>query len=599
MKVIILDIFLITFCFSQDILEMRKKYLEKKITDYNLLETYQFESEREKVLRDLILFEYYLDKKETDKAEKYAINLASFYPINQLINFRLGEYFFKNNLEEKAINYLENCVKKDSRFHEARKYLAQSHYNLKNYSEAYRHFNVLSWFNPEKEILRKIDYLSNHIEYNLSEVSKEKKFTQIKSLKALIQTEIPYINVGISTKDNGKLMEIDCVKFYVSGKFVIYNDSGKEIIKSEGGFDKEWMVVYRTSLRMFGIISPSMNKEYRVKSKYIFVIPETLDSTFYISEYRWFKKILNQNKEFRGRLLIKRLKNQIVVINSLPLDEYLYSVVPKEIGANAPLEALKTQAVIARTTALYRKKKKFHKYFDVCWGQHCQVYEGISGEQDSASYAVNHTIGEVITDRTGNLVNTFFHANCGGISVVSCCFYNDEEIVYDYKNKTLPKPEENKDIYFWYILPEIFDCNCKASYYVHDGTFRWLRTIKEDLFSKHLNSKYKIGKLKNILVVSRRKNLYINKLKIIGTERIKTLTLEHEIRNILPNGSLRSASFFVEYNKNTQTYYFWGAGWGHGIGMCQGGSCNLSVEGKNYIEIIKHYYKEVNIKKIY
>ncbi|MCX7910469.1 MAG: SpoIID/LytB domain-containing protein [Endomicrobia bacterium] len=588
---IILTATFYTVSFSESILEIRKKYLDKKITDYYILLSYQSEDYRDIILKDLILFEYYLDKEEVEKAKYYGVYLSSFYPLNQLTNFRLGEFYFIKGDMEKAVSFFENCVRNDSRFHEARKSLAQSYLFLKNYSQAYKHFNIFSWFNPDKEILRKLDYLSNHIESSF--VSSEKKFTEIKSLLNSLKTQdIPYINVGISTKDNGNLMRIDCVKFYASNDFVIIDERGKEIIKAKGGFENEWTVVYRSAPKIFGIISPTLNKEYRIKTKFLFIIPKISDASFYISEYKWFKNKFPQNKEFRGSLIIKNLKDQIIVINNLPLDEYLYSVVPKEIGKNTPTEALKAQAVIARTVALYRKKRRFHKHFDVCWGQHCQVYEGIKTEDDSSSYAVNTTLGEVITNKDGNLENIFFHANCGGITLSAGCFYSDDCVIYDAKESF-----NIDDFYKWYLFP--LNLNCEPSDYVHPGTFRWLRVIKKDTLSRYLDGKYKIGKLKEILVISRRKNLYINKIKIIGTKRNKILLTEHEIRNIVPNGSLRSSSFIVEYNKNTQTYYFWGAGWGHGIGMCQSGSCNLANEGRNYVDIIKHYYPLNEVRKIY
>lgn len=582
-----------------DVLSLRRKYLESKLTDYHImqLESYQTNNLKEEVLKNLILFEYYMDRLMLQKAEKYAIILSSFYPVNQLVNFRLGEYFFLDNKEE-SIKYFENCIKMDSRFHEARKNLAQAHYTLKNYSEAYRHFNIFSWFNPDKEVLKKLDYISNHIELNFTSFSKEKKFTEIKSLiQNLENKDIPYINVGISTKDNGNLMRIDCVKFYASSDFVIYDENAKQILKAEGGFEKEWKIVYRASLKAFGIISPALNKEYRVKTKMLFLSPRNLNSSFYISEYKWFKNSFPHQKEYRGEIIIKHLKDQIVVINKLPLEEYLYSVVPKEIGSDKPLEALKTQAVVARTVALYRKRNRIHKHFDVCCGQHCQVYEGVSSEKDATSYAVNSTIGEVVTHKDKlYLMNLYFSANCGGLSISSENFYNEDSALCDSSEDFEIKTD--RDIYYWYLLAD-FNLNCKGSDCVHWGTFRWLRIAKKNVISKYLNEKYKIGKLKEISIVKRKKNLYINKLKIVGDKKIKVIEKEHRIRSITPNGSLRSSSFIVEYNKNTDTYYFWGAGWGHGVGMCQSGSCNLANEGKTYIEIIQHYFPYSEVKKMY
>jgi SpoIID/LytB domain protein len=88
-------------------------------------------------------------------------------------------------------------------------------------------------------------------------------------------------------------------------------------------------------------------------------------------------------------------------------------------------------------------------------------------------------------------------------------------------------------------------------------------------------------------------------MKIVGSKKTVVLSKEHLIRNIAPLGPLRSASFIIEYNKNTDEFYFFGAGWGHGVGMCQSGVSNLAKQGENYVNVIKHYYPDVEIKKLY
>ncbi len=119
------------------------------------------------------------------------------------------------------------------------------------------------------------------------------------------------------------------------------------------------------------------------------------------------------------------------------------------------------------------------------------------------------------------------------------------------------------------------------------------------MLEKHLDEKYNIGKLKTIQIVSRDVNFYVKKIKIVGSKKTIVLSKEHLIRNIVPLGPLRSTSFVVEYNRNTDDYYFFGAGWGHGVGMCQSGVSNLAKQSESYINIIRHYFPNVEIKKIY
>gem|GEM_PF-1471512 len=601
-KLFLLEIFIlflfycVLFSQQQNILKIRNLYLKGEIAEPQQVEDLKLEHPQE-IIRNLILFEIYIDKKNAEEASKYYSYLQSFYPVSQLANYRMAEYYLSNKDLEEAKNYLQVCVKNDSRFHEARYLLAKTFYQLNDYQQAFKHYNVLSWFKSDKEIISTIDYLSSYLATNGNHIKKEKGilFSTIVSSQEI---NSPYIKVCISTKDNGKLKKIDAVKFFVSSDFFVLDERDKNLLECQGGENNEWTIVYRTKLRIFGVISPYLNKEYRVKSKILKLRPKTENSTFIIKEYKWFKSSFPLNKEFRGELLIKHLSNQIIVINNIKLDEYLYSVVGKEMGKDKPLEALKTQAVVARTVVLYRKNNKIHKDFDVCCGQHCQVYDGILSESETTIQAVNETLGEVIT-YNNKLTHPFFHANCGGITSSGEKFFCDKTYlseVSDVVDNNFSISEEN--LYYWYLTPP--ELYCKDSQFVHLGVSRWLRVIKKNELEKYLNNKFKIGnKLKDIKILSREKNGHIKKLKIIGNKKTVEIKKEHIIRNIVPNGSLKSSSFIIEYNKNNDCYYFWGAGWGHAVGMCQSGSCGLAERGKNYVDIIKHYYPDVEIEKIY
>jgi len=599
-KLFLLEI-LILFCcilFSQqrDILKIRNSYLKGEPIDVQQIEDIKSEYPQD-VIKNLTLFEIYIDKKDLEGASNHYSYLQSIYPINQLTNYRMAEYYLENKNLEEAKNYLQVCVKNDSRFHEARYLLAKTFYQLNDYQQALKHYNVLSWFKSDKEIISTIDYLSSYLATNGNQVKKEKGilFSTIISSQEI---NSPYIKVCISTKDNGKLKKIDAVKFFVSSDFFVLDERDKNLLECQGGENNEWTIVYRTKLRMFGVISPYLKKEYRIKSKLLKLRPKTENSTFIIKEYKWFKYSFPENKELRGEFIIKHLSDKIIVINKIKLDEYLYSVVGKEIGKDKPLESLKTQAVVARTVALYRKNNNFHKYFDICCGQHCQVYDGIYSESEATIQAVNETLGEVIT-YNNKLTHPFFHANCGGITSSGTKFFSNKSYlseVSDIIDNNYSFSDEN--LYYWYLTPP--ELYCKDSQFIHPGTSRWLRVLKKSELEKYLNNKFKIGnRLKDIIILSREKNGYIKKLKIKGNKKTIEIKKEHIIRNIVPNGSLKSSSFIIEYNKNNDCYYFWGAGWGHGVGMCQSGSCGLAERGKNYVDIIKHYYPDVEIEKIY
>lgn len=579
---------------AQDSYKLRNEYLEKKLEETSIFVSTE-PSSPEDIIKNLTLFEFYLDKGEIILAEKFCSSLFLYHPIRQLVNYRLGEYYYKLGKFEQAKKYLHQCVSFDSQFHEARRLLASSLLELKEYKAAYRHYNVLSWFKPDREVINQVEYLSNYIGLNSTEI-KEVTFTQVESSTLTLNS--PLLNVGISTKDNGSLMKVDCIVFYVSTDFAIFSKDGKKLFTFTGGKDKLWKIVYRTKLKCFGIVSPEYQKEYRVTSPEIVIKPLEENATIYVQEFRWFKKPILHNREYRGVLLIRSLGERIVVINRIKLDEYLYSVVKREIGDNKPKEALKVQAVVARTLALYRKNKKIHKYFDVCNGQHCQVYDGVKSETLQTIEAVNSTLGEVIVFNN-NLIHPFFHANCGGMTRIwtNFCSITSDDIVISDVCRDTNFGNEIDNIHLWYISPpKLF---CESSVYVHPGLSRWFRIVQRRVLEDYLNKKYNIGKIKAIRITKRFSNGYIKELKIVGSKRSIVINKEHKIRNITPQGALRSASFFIEYNKNNDSFYFWGAGWGHGVGMCQSGTVNLASQGENYVNIIKHYYPNTDVIKSY
>jgi stage II sporulation protein D len=578
--------FVIELSFAVDnVFDLRTNYLTKKLVSISSFSETEFE-EKDNIIKNLTLFEYYIDKNDLEHAKVYYELLKSCYPVNQLVNYRLGKYYFKEQDCVHAKECFEQCVKNDSQFHEARKYLSQICFKIKEYEQALKHSRVITYFKPDKETLKiydcLIDYFRNKTNNNV-----EKKFTEIENFEIISNS--PLIDVGISTKDNGTLMKIDCIKFFVSNNFEVYDDKNKKILFCEGGEKNLWTIVYRTKLGKLCIISPYLNKETRISAKYLIIKPLEEKDTIFVSEYKWFKNSFPQDCEYRGVVIVKHLKDQIVVVDRVKLDEYLYSVVAEEIGKDKLSEALKTQAVVARTVTLFRKKIKIHKYFDICRGQHCQVYSGVKKETEEVINAVNSTVGEVVI-KNDVLQDLFFHANCGGLTKR---YWGKDEFISDVEDKDY----NSKNIYYWYLTPPKLWCG--PSEYVHPGFSRWVRVVEKSLLEKYLDGKYKIGKLKDIQIISRDVNFYIEKIKIIGSKKKVVLSKEHLIRNIVPLGALRSSSFILEYNKNTDEFYFFGAGWGHGVGMCQSGVSNLAKQGENYVNIIKHYYPDVEIKKLY
>lgn len=596
------------------VVQLRKKFLTGDLSVKNLLETQEFEG-NDKLLSYLTLFEIYANEKNLDKMLEIQQKIGNNYPISQLTNYILGKYYYSNKKFKESAEKLAICVSNDSRFFEARDILANTCFHNNDYLQAYKHYNILSWFDKKnKKIQKEICKLLEFPEIRqLPEPQYNKNFSQniittISSQTLETLRLSPAIDVGISTFDNGNIYNIHRVLLKCSTDFYVLDDKNNIVFtcnyideqKKEKYKKDNWEFVLKHKLNYFAIVSPLLKKEIRIKSKYLTLRPKDKFATFVVLKYTNHKKEYHHYKEYRDEIILKNYKNKLIVINRTHIDFYLYGVVAKEIGADKPPEALKTQAVTARTFAIYNKNKKIHSQFNVCNGQHCQVYTGIRSDTQTIVEAVNSTIGEIIVNPKGKPLHSFFHANCGGIT------HTPQGVGWTKNNSyftnvldILEGENFNKDtnLYYWYLIPPKLYCNTATT--SHPGTSRWLRIADKKTLSKTINSKIKIGKLKEIKILERSSNHYVTKVKIIGSSRTITITGESKIRRIFFPTGLRSSSFLLEYNKNNDMYYFWGAGWGHGVGMCQDGICGLAEQGKNYINILQHYYPGVEIKKIY
>jgi SpoIID/LytB domain protein len=303
---------------------------------------------------------------------------------------------------------------------------------------------------------------------------------------------------------------------------------------------------------------------------------------------------VNQNKKF-----------DVIVI--LPLEKYLCGVIPYEIGNDAPIEALKAQAIAARSetvSALLSAKYKGANY-DLCADVECQVFAGNNKRTEITDKAVFETKGLCIF-YDGKVIGAYYASNCGGLSenvenvwqgrsgaveYWSSHFDSDEDLNFDAKNNPKEWIESNPDVFcnpfFHQELPEWSKKN-----------FRWQVEMSSDELSKNLNEIKFIGSIKNIIPVERGNSGRIIKAKFIGTIDSLELFTELEIRKIR-KPPFKSSCFIVEEiggNEILKKFLFKGAGWGHGVGMCQSGAVARAVAGQNYETILQHYFPKTKIK---
>jgi len=278
---------------------------------------------------------------------------------------------------------------------------------------------------------------------------------------------------------------------------------------------------------------------------------------------------------YRGGLEIFSSSNKnITVVNSLPIEEYLYGVVPGEMPYKWSLEALKAQAVAARTYAIANIGSNSKRGFDMFATPASQVYLGVEGEKESTSQAVNETKGLVLTYK-GKLITAYYHSTSGGMTENGFDLWDNQPYL-----RSVPDFDQNSPKYIWY------------QNFTNDQ-------LKQTLSKMGIN----VGDIINISPVKRSKTGRVKELAVEGIYGVKYVDAA-KLRSIL---NLNSTFFNVgpvsDNESETdnkvipQLFQFAGRGWGHGMGMCQWGAYQLALDGKNHEQILTYYYTGTKVVK--
>ncbi|MBC8181763.1 SpoIID/LytB domain-containing protein [candidate division KSB1 bacterium] len=320
----------------------------------------------------------------------------------------------------------------------------------------------------------------------------------------------------------------------------------------------------------------------------------------------------NETRKYHGQLdfIIDRF-GKLTVVNVLPFETYLMGVVGSEMQEKFPLEALKAQAVTARSYSLARIGKQ-HRLspFDLCDEVHCHVYGGMDRESPQVKQAVLETSGSILIHEN-KICDTFYAGVCGGHTENNEYVWNGEPRPYlrgrvdaDVSNFSDSFLQDEKNVRLWIkSSPKVF-CNTQKGTvpdYLEYTTkyFRWQVRYSQKEISSIIRKKTSenIGRLLSIIPVSRGVSGRLTEIKIRGTRKTITVEKELAIRKTLSENYLYSSCFVVD--RDGDDFIFKGAGWGHGVGMCQTGAANMALAGKDFKFILNHYYKDADIVKIY
>lgn len=310
-----------------------------------------------------------------------------------------------------------------------------------------------------------------------------------------------------------------------------------------------------------------------------------------------------EDRSYRGALeLVIDRGGKIAVVNRVALEDLLKGLVPSEIFARAPMEALKAQAVTARGEVLAKiGLQHLADPYLLCSEQHCAVYRGRSGEAASTSRAVEATRGEALFAQDGHLVDSVYSAICGGHT-------EDNENVWggvpdpnlrgrpDLLGHASVSPSPDLAAYLKAALPSA----CHLSTFTNDARYRWTRRIPAAELTR-MTASLKVGEVQAIRVLERGVSGRATRIAISGVTGATEVRGELNIRKLF--GMLNSSMFVVSVERDAQgrpaTWVFTGGGWGHGVGMCQVGAIGRAEAGQSYRDILRFYFSGAEVARIY
>lgn len=440
----------------------------------------------------------------------------------------------------------------------------------------------------------------------------------------------PLISVGILTASK--------IKFELYGEYSAY------------GFKHFFSGRYEAEIINNKIICKGDKDKFEISDEIIFEPQEPDSETFLIKDviigvkFHWERK---EKQRFTYSLKLIKDNNRITAINIIPLEKYLVSVISSEMSARCSIEMLKATAIVSRSWILSQVTKsksnsqpntalvetddeiirwydrEDHKLFDVCADDHCQRYQGVTKmTSDTARKAVEQTKGIVLIE-DNKVLDARFSKSCGGITeafenVWESAKHISLSSIYDYKFIADDFDDnfsvEVNAVKWIKSNPPAF-CNTKDPKILNQilldydretkDFYRWKVEYEQEQLAGLLKKKtgFDFGLIKDIVPVERGFSSRIIKLKIIGSKKVLTIGKELEIRRVLSHTHLYSSAFIVEKTNYVddipQNFVIRGAGWGHGVGLCQIGAAVMAEQGYQFDEILVHYYKNVELKKIY
>jgi stage II sporulation protein D len=289
---------------------------------------------------------------------------------------------------------------------------------------------------------------------------------------------------------------------------------------------------------------------------------------------------------------------KLVAANAVAEDKLLAGLVPAEMYPDAPAAALEAQAIAARTELLQKiGRRNLTDPFLLCSTQQCQVYAGAGKEDPRTTRAIEATRGVVLLRDGGGMIDVRYSASCGGHSEDNDAIWGGEPDPSLRGKPDLPRGEMSRitDANLDAFLDGGGEAWCSKGKHAK-AKHRWTETISEPVLTARIAARYpEVGRVKQLVARRRGVSGRIGVLAIKGDKTTVEVSGDLQIRRLL--GGLKSTLF--EVTRQGDSFVFRGAGYGHGVGMCQMGAIGMATAGKTHAQILAHYYRGSHLHRLY
>ncbi|MCM8792121.1 MAG: SpoIID/LytB domain-containing protein [Candidatus Omnitrophica bacterium] len=540
----------------------------------------------------------YAEKGLDSEAERYYQKAILLNRDSIVAHISLADLYLRKGKIQEASEEYRKVSLIDTSILNAQKILAELLFKLGNLEDSLRLYQKIILYQPHDRLIKtRIAQIHNRLGKEFFEKERQRVTLQRKRKKVFVKpfgeiSGIPLLRIGL-------MQRVSSVEFKCSSPFEVRRKSGHSEVFN--GLKDEIYLISKSADNKI-VISSKRQQKY-IDNDSILIKPKEPEGTITIfnitlgEDNFWARK---DDRSYRGVIEIKLDRWGIKVINIVSLEEYLYSVVPSEMPYKWPKEALKAQSIVARTVAMKKLGRHKKEGFDLCAQVHCQVYSGVEQETETTNKIVDETRG-IIMVYDNKPIDALYSSNCGGHTQDNI-FGSNKEIPYLKGRSDLLGEEElvfplsPLQLEFWFKQPP-------QAILCRDGTnFRWIRIYSYQEIKEILDKIADFGQIQKIVITRRNRSGHVTQLKIVGSNTTYVLEKELNIRTAL--GNLRSSMFKVEIKKDAEgkplQFIFYGGGFGHGVGMCQSGAKALANLGKNYKEILNHYFgKEIEFIKLY